>query len=57
MFQVVKLIKLKGLINSQQKHKLFLKISNSIILNMFPKKCTLELWIEIFSNINATLKK
>jgi hypothetical protein len=24
---------------------------------MFPKKCTLELWIEIFSKINATLKK
>jgi hypothetical protein len=24
---------------------------------MFPKKCTLELWIEIFSNKNTTLKK
>ncbi len=24
---------------------------------MFPKTCILELWIEIFSNINATLEK
>jgi hypothetical protein len=34
-----------------------MKISNFIIEICFQKTCTLELWIEIFSNINVTLEK